>query len=136
MLIPEGIPATLDEALDVLCANTSAEDRAFVESTTEEEALGGWHHSFGMALRNEWRLWHPAESPLARHLAGIGFLHADDMSGAILRSYHRRIRGQPYELEALAEHYRAYWRDRYPGAYAEMEAERAAIATAEPIDGR
>ena len=41
----------------------------------------------------------------------MGIYHADDMSGIILTSFQRHVRGQPLEVETQVKHYRKYWKD-------------------------
>jgi len=60
----------------------------------------------GMGIRNSWRLW--SGSPRARYFNSIGIFHPDDMSGIILRSLARRLRGEDIRLEEQVEEYRRF----------------------------
>lgn len=66
------------------------------------------HMGLGMFLRSHWGLWH--RSPLARWFRLRGVWHADDMSGIILESYVRRLRGEPIRLREQIAYYEAYWK--------------------------
>ncbi|HEU5289504.1 MAG TPA: DUF6794 domain-containing protein, partial [Cyclobacteriaceae bacterium] len=65
------------------------------------------HFGFGMWMRNNWGLW--TNSELKKTLIDSGFVHPDDMSTAILKSYHRHLHGKPLKLAEEAARYRAYW---------------------------
>lgn len=100
------IPSNLFEALKTLDQLlTDEEKHSFKEEDPKNIAL--YHHGVGRELRNAWGLW--AGSVLAKHFNSIGIDHPDDMSGIILRSYHRRLNGYPIELEKQIQHYRNYW---------------------------
>jgi hypothetical protein len=71
---------------------------------------GALHGTLARWLRNEWGLY--AGSPLARDMIARGFIHPDDMSNAIVRSYVRRIRGEEIRLEQQAELYRRFWKSQ------------------------
>lgn len=100
------IPPTLDAALDLLERQLSPENLAWVICATEGD-INGLHHSFGMYVRNTWRLWF--YTPLAIHFNRLGITHADDMSGIILTSFWRRMHNAPLRLDEQIAHYRAYW---------------------------
>ena len=105
------IPINLGAAIDQLEADLSPEDRAYLQSVTCEEFLGGAHFFSGMALRNEWHLWEK-EGPLNEDLARHGFYHGDDRSGLLLAMLWRRVNGLPWSeqfIANLAEEYRQHW---------------------------
>ena len=66
------------------------------------------HFGLGMGLRNFWRLW--GGSRLAKYFNKMGIYHPDDMSGSILDSYARNIRGEPIKLEEQINYYQEYWK--------------------------
>ncbi|MCX6879714.1 MAG: tetratricopeptide repeat protein [Verrucomicrobia bacterium] len=102
----ERIPETLDEALDLMMAGLTDEDRNLINEAGDDYATMV-HHGAGMAMRNSWGLW--GDSPLERYFTRLGIYHADDMSGIINQAFSRRVRGKPIELEKLVRHYREYW---------------------------
>lgn len=57
MLDPGEWPTTVDEAVAMLLADISEEDKEFVRSTPEEEIIPRFHHGWGTAIRNEFGLW-------------------------------------------------------------------------------
>ena len=63
----------------------------------------------GMYLRNNWGLW--GDSELAKNLYKMGILHPDDMSGIILNSYQRKLKGEDIKLEEQLKYYQDYWRE-------------------------
>lgn len=108
-MIPKDIPKTLDEAIELLQKQCSPED---IELLKKEGHPPGWHFSGGMSLRNDWGLWHG--SVLAKHFNSLGIYHADDMSGIIMESLIRKLRGQPLDVEGQVKHYRDYWAKENP----------------------
>jgi hypothetical protein len=105
---PDGIflPATLDEALHELDRGMSSGfKRAFREA--EENPVGRFHGDFGMWMRNCWGLWRG--SALSEYFNALGIWHPDDMSGIILTSYWRRVRGVPIDLDGQVAGCKAYW---------------------------
>jgi len=66
------------------------------------------HHSLGMYLRNNWGLW--GENELAKNLYEMGIFHPDDMSGIILDSYQRKIKGENIRLDEQLKYYQDYYR--------------------------
>ena len=49
------------------------------------------------------------EGLLHEELKALGLEHADDMSGLILESFHRKLSHKPLDLEGQVHHYRAHW---------------------------
>jgi hypothetical protein len=70
------------------------------------------HLSLGMFLRNNWGLWHG--SPLNQSFQEMGLLHPDDMSGVILDSYQRRLKGEDIRLQEQIDMYRTFWSNQKP----------------------
>lgn len=102
----ERIPKTLDEALDLMMAGLTEEDRDYIEKAGDDYA-GMVHFGQGMGMRNSWGLW--GDSPLKRYFVRLGIYHADDMSAIISQAFSRRVRGRPIELDQLVRYYRDYW---------------------------
>ena len=62
-----------------------------------------------MWLRNNWQLW--GMSRLSFYFNNIGVYHPDDMSGIILTSYQRHLKGEDIKLEEQIKHYQDYWNE-------------------------
>ena len=62
-----------------------------------------------MYLRNNWGLWR--NSKLAENLFKMGIFHPDDMSGIILDSYQRKLKGEEIKLDEQLKYYQNYWRE-------------------------
>ena len=103
------IPTTLDEAIELLQKQCDPKD---LEMLKKEGHPPGWHFTGGMAMRNDWGLWHG--SALAKHFNALGIYHADDMSGIIMESLVRKVRGQPLDIAGQVKHYRDYWAKENP----------------------
>jgi hypothetical protein len=65
------------------------------------------HHSLGGRLRNELQLWY--DSVISKWFHSLGIHHADDMSGIILTSYHRKLNNVPINLEEQVQYYKDWW---------------------------
>jgi hypothetical protein len=97
-------PKSLLEAVRIVINNLSAADRQYIKTN----GLSFAHHGFGMALRNEWGLWHDSE--LARHFKNVyGLGHADDMSGMIFAGVEAEIKGTEFDADKQAKYYKDYW---------------------------
>ncbi|MFN0278692.1 MAG: DUF6794 domain-containing protein [Pyrinomonadaceae bacterium] len=53
--------------------------------------MGGYHHSLGMGIRNNWGLW--GSSRLQKYFSDRGVSHAEYMSGVILNYYWEWVHG-------------------------------------------
>jgi hypothetical protein len=100
------IPTTIDDALTRLLKMCPAQ-------TKEEILYNGvkpveFHSGFGRTLRNEWGLW--TDSELKRAFLEKGIWHADDMSGILLESTFRILRGEPVDLQGQINYYLEYWK--------------------------
>lgn len=99
------IPATLDEAFSRL-KEIAGNPKELLLFAANGSAL--YHHGVGRWIRNNWGL-RKQEGPLYRYLYDLGLRHADDMSGLILKSFERHLRGEPLEIEQQVQHYHAHW---------------------------
>jgi len=77
------------------------------KATLKADGAAMFHFGLGMWIRNNWGLW--AGGPLGESMAKQGFMHPDDMSGAILTAYAARLRGEEYDLEGDIKRYAEYW---------------------------
>ncbi len=100
------VPSTLDEAIIQLKTMLSEEDLDRIKNGSEDD-LALLHHGFGTGLRNSWGLW--SGSSLSRWFNRKGIDHPDDMSGIIILSLYRDLRGVPRKLDEQIEYYQAYW---------------------------
>jgi hypothetical protein len=80
-------PATVDEAVGVVIATLSDEDKATISAMAESELIG-LHMSLGAWIRNNFGLW-SGNRPL---LESTGEPNADDTSMAIIVAVWRRLR--------------------------------------------
>ncbi len=79
-----------------------------IRAMTEDEFTGRSHMGMGMWIRNNWGLW--KGGALHDYFVSIGIFHPDDMSGIILTSYYRQLKGQDRELEKQVKGYQDYWK--------------------------
>jgi hypothetical protein len=100
------IPNNIDEAMQALIETLSVEDQIAITRMTEDE-VGGLHHSLGQWIRNNWGLW--SGGPLQDHMTALGFIHADDMSGSLLREFWARMNHLPSKIAEEVEEYKKYW---------------------------
>ena len=78
----------------------------------EEKFEGTAHHGFGTYLRNTLKLWY--DGPVVPWFNEKGIHHADDMSGIIMTSLHRKYHGRHIRLSDQIDHYRNYWEKTDP----------------------
>jgi hypothetical protein len=104
---PDIVPATLDEALEIILSRMPEQDRLYLEGC-EKDPSPRFHFQLGMSLRNDWSLWEKG-MPLVKWFNERGITHADDMSAIILTSIWSRARGVDLDLEGQIKSYQDYW---------------------------
>lgn len=102
------VPSTLEEAMEILTKLLTSEEQINFTRMSEND-IGRMHHGFGQWLRNNWGLW-DENSAMCKHMKSIGFVHADDMSGSLLREFWRRMNNLPSKLAEDLELYREHWK--------------------------
>jgi hypothetical protein len=80
-------PATIDEAVGVVIASLSDEDKAAIAAMAESELIG-LHFGLGAWIRNNLGLWKGNRALLE----SAGERHADDASMVIVAAAWRRVR--------------------------------------------
>lgn len=103
------IPSDFEGCLRQLDSLTSNQMKEWIKCLPDKEFSKSVHHGFGMYLRNNWGLWR-GNSKLAENLYEMGILHPDDMTGIILNSYQRRLKGEDIRLKEQLKYYQDYWR--------------------------
>lgn len=98
------VPENLDEAIQILLQGNKGNTNIYED---EDKFIAESHHSVGRYLRNTWGLWTGSE--LQKWFKERGIHHADDMSGIILTSFHRRFYRKEIELEEQIAKYQEYW---------------------------
>jgi hypothetical protein len=71
----------------------------------ENEFIGKYHMETGLWIRNNWNLW--KGSRLSRFFKRHGIKHPDYMSGIILTSYYRQLKGQEIDFKGQIKAYKA-----------------------------
>ena len=102
------IPCDLEEALEIMIKTNKKEDLEKFKSMNENDAVCNLHFGAGMALRNGWSLW--GENNLTKWFNTIGISHADDMSGIIYTTLHRKLNDKEYELAQQVKKYQDHWK--------------------------
>lgn len=114
-------PTSLENSFELL--NDILVDKEIFRATLENNAITMSHFSLGRWVRNNWHLWwseklaseykdnnYPQERPeIVKYFNSVGIIHADDMSGIILTSYHRHLNQKPLDVEAQIKKYKQYW---------------------------
>jgi hypothetical protein len=101
-------PINLDEAILQLEKIHHDTTKQKILAMTEGQFIGNSHFGLGMWMRNNWGLWKGGE--LSKYFNSIGIFHPDDMSGIILTSYYRQLKGLDRELEKQVKYYQDYWK--------------------------
>jgi hypothetical protein len=91
----ETIPGNVEECIKIMIKWDGAMNE--FKNKNEADAVASTHHSVGKWIRNEWGLW--IGSQLKDYFLKLGLKHPDDMSGVIIRSFHRHINGLPIDVE-------------------------------------
>jgi len=115
------IPKSLDEAVEYLVKQNDEKTLAEIKSMNERQFMSAVHHGMGTAIRNEWNLWWhgikgiegvPKEKPeLIAEFEKLGILHGDDISGIILTSTYRQIKGLDRDLQNQIKEYHDHWKE-------------------------
>ena len=101
-------PKNLEEAIFQLEKIHHDTTKQKILTMTEEQFIHNSHFGLGMWIRNNWRLWKGGE--LSKYFNSIGIHHPDDMSGIILTSYYRKLKGDDRNLEEQVKQYQDYWK--------------------------
>lgn len=102
----------LDECMDwvkshVIGNSPNGEDEFNEWVADSEDKAMRIHHGYGTFIRNTFKLWQ--DGPAVPWFNEHGIYHADDMSGIIFTSLHRRENGIDINLEEQIKKYRAHW---------------------------
>lgn len=107
-----GEPKNLEDCFAILI--NIATPKQLEEFKTHSTAE--YHNNMGRLLRNEWGLWYDPcgdrpETEIHKYMVELGLEHADDMSGLILDSFQRHLRGEDLDIEGQVAKYQAYWKE-------------------------
>jgi hypothetical protein len=102
-------PLNLEEAIIQLDKMFSDTAKIKISKMGEKEFVGKNQHSsgLGMWIRNEWGLWKGKE--LAKYFYSNGIYQAEDMSGVILVSYHRKLTRREIDLKGQVNEINQYY---------------------------
>jgi len=104
----EKIPRNLDECFIHLDKVDDIDD--VVAEKDENDFAAFCHFSLGMWIRNEWGLWDDKKNgELRQYFLENGVHQPDDMSGIILKSYHRYKKEVDLQLNEQIEHCIEYY---------------------------
>ena len=99
----------IDEVLDYLVQeNTGNENFTKWIDTLEDEAITSIHFHWARELRNNLGLW--GENDLTKWFNTIGIAHADDMSGIITTSLHRKMNNKDLDISQQVLKYQEHWK--------------------------
>ncbi len=105
------IPTNLSECFEQLNKILSeAPDGDWFKEAEEDEAIEQSHHGLGTWIRNNWGLWEDS-GDLHKYFHRLGLNHPDDMSGVILKSYHRHLNDKDLELDGQIKYYAEFWKN-------------------------
>ena len=97
--INDKIPKTVEECVQQMLTWGGSIDE--FKAKSEADAVASTHHSVGQWIRNEWGLW--TGSQLKDYFSDQGIKHPDEMSGIIIRAFHRHLNGKPLNVESEIE---------------------------------
>lgn len=102
--IPIGLKSTIKQ-IDQSLNDTIKYD---FKIAPEEIATSKHHFGLGLDIRNEKGLWRRSFIRTYFKLNRIN--HADDMSGIILKTYHRKLNDKPIKFKDQKKYYKEYWK--------------------------
>jgi len=91
------IPIDMEDCLKQLDSFWNDSIKSEIKKMSLKDFTGQAHHGIGMWIRNNWGLW--VSSRLTKYFNSFGFTQPDDMSGAILELYYRKLDGEDIHLE-------------------------------------
>lgn len=102
------IPENLKDCFKSLDKIYTDSLKAEITKITESE-YSTRNHLFGIGIwmRNNWQLW--GGSRLSKFFNELGIYHPDDMSGIIMKSYHRYLSNEEILLDEQVKYYQEYW---------------------------
>lgn len=101
------IPKDLEDCFSQLNSFWNDSVKLSIKTMKEDEFVAESHFGIGMWMRNNWGLW--SSSRLSSYFSDLYVFHPDDMSGIILRSYHRKLNNREIKLEEQIRLYQEYW---------------------------
>lgn len=102
------IPKNFEECLAQIDTLINDSLKLWIKCLPDGRFGGIVHNSFGMYLRNNWGLW--GDTELTKNLYEMGMFHPDDMSGIILDSYQRKLKGEDIKFNEQLKYYHDYMR--------------------------
>lgn len=102
------IPKDLDDCFRQIDGLWSDSTKMKVKLQSEDYFATNAHFGLGLWTRNNWQLW--GGSRLSKYFNDMGIDHPDDMSGIILKSYHRYLTGKDINLNQQIEYKNDYWK--------------------------
>jgi hypothetical protein len=102
------IPKDLEDCFNQISSFWADSVKAKMKKLSEDYFSGMQHPGFGMWMRNNWQLW--GGSRLSKYFNDKEIYHPEDMSGIILRSYHRFLNNREIKLEEQLKFYQDYWK--------------------------
>lgn len=101
------IPKDLEDCFSQLNSFWNDSVKLSIKTMNEGDFVAESHFGIGMWMRNNWGLW--SSSRLSSYFSSLYVFHPDDMSGIILRSYHRKLNNKDLKLEEQIRLYQEYW---------------------------
>ena len=105
---PDKKPKTISEAVDTLVSMLEPNE---VEAVKGGLTVAEIHSSFGMRLRNAWRLWDNGTAIKNDAVATYGIAHGDDLSGLIMEWAFAKVRGDAFDPQSHVAQYHEHWRE-------------------------
>lgn len=103
------IPINLEECFIQINTFWTDSLKTEIKNMSEKDFIVKTHFGFGRWIRNNWGLW--GGSRLRTYFYELEIHHPDDMSGIILKSYHRYLNGKEIKLDEQIKYYQNYWKE-------------------------
>ena len=101
-------PENLEDVIDSIAEASDVHELNEWAEKEENDAVASVHFGTGMGVRNAFSLWEA--NVLTKYFRSIGIKHADDMSGIIYTSLHRKLNVKDIDLPGQVCEYWNYWK--------------------------
>lgn len=106
------VPKNLEECFLILEQVLDEETIKQFKAMEEKDMMATTHHSLGRWFRNNYGLWNNKSVLCIWFKEEFGIVHADDISGIILTSFHRKLNAKEINVEEQVQYYKNWWEGR------------------------
>jgi hypothetical protein len=102
------IPKDLGDCFKQIDSFWNDSTKMKAKSWSEKDFIAKTHFGLGLWMRNNWQLW--GGSRLSKYFNDMGIYDAENMSGVILKTYHRYLTDKNFRLEKQIQFYQDHYK--------------------------